>query len=290
MQSGSTPQTADYFSDLQLPSVGDMEIQLQQLVEQGVLTPEEAQAELVGRSESSNISTDPRFKQAQMDALAGLQDIGDGGLTAMDEADLNRIQNQENTAARGQREAILQNAQSRGLGGSGLELMSQMQNQQDSATRTAQRDMDVTAMSKQRALDALIRGGELGGQMQAQDFNQQAQVADANDAIAKFNAMNKQNINAANVNARNIAQESNLANKQRVADSNVDLKNQNQMHNKNLIQQNFDNEMKKRGGSAGIAQANAQAQGENSQRQADAFNQTVGMGVSAGSSLYGRRK
>lgn len=290
MQSGRTPQTRDYFADLDLPDVQDMELQLQQLVEQGVLTPEQAQAELVGRSEMDNISTDPRLKQAQMDALLGLQEISDGGgLTAMDRANLNRVQTEENTAARGQREAILQNAQARGMGGSGLELLSNLQNSQDAATRASQRDMDITGMAQERALEALMQGGQLGGQMQAQDFNQQAQIAGANDAISKFNAQNKQQVGMANVLANNQAQEANLANKQRVADQNVGTQNQQQQYNKGLIQQNYDNEIKKRSGQAGIAQANAAAQGQNSQNRANATNQLIGAGIGAGASIYGAR-
>lgn len=289
MQSGSTPQVDDYFSDLELPDVADMELQLQKLVEQGVLSPEEAQAELVGRSEMGNIRTDPRFKDAQLGALSSLEEIGQGGMTLQDKADMSRIQSEEDTAARGKREAILNNAQARGIGGSGLELMSQMQNQQDSATRKSQRDMDVAAMSKQRALEALIKGGELGGQMQAQDFNQQAQAAGANDAIAKFNAQNKQNVNLTNVATRNAAQEANLNNKQNIANQNVGLANQQQQHNKGLIQQNYENELKKRGGRAGIAQGNAQAAGNDSQNRANANNQLIGGLIGAGASIYGAK-
>lgn len=292
MQAGKTPKTEDYFKGLSAPNIADMEIQLQQLVEQGVLTPEEANAELSGRSEMDNISTDPRLKQAQMDALLGLQDISDGGLTAMDEANLGRIRNEENTAARGQREAILQNAASRGLGGSGLELMSQMQNQQDSATRTSQRDMDVAGMAQQRALDALIKGGQLGGQMQAQDFSQQAQSAQANDAISKFNAQNKQQVGMANVLARNQAQESNLANRQNIANQNVALQNQQQEYNKNLIQKNYDNEIKKRNGQAGIGTQNAANAGTDNQNRANANNQLIGglLGVGTSAALARGKK
>lgn len=291
MQSGKTPQTADYFKELELPSVGDLELQLQQLVQQGVLTPEEAQAEFMGRSEMDGVSIDPAYKKAQMDALLGLQDISDGGLTAMDEVNLNKIRNEELTAARGQREAILQNAAQRGISGSGLELMSQMQNQQDAATRSSQRDMEVAATAQERALQALIQGGQLGGQMQAQDFNQQAQKAQANDAISQFNTQNKQAVNMANVNARNQAQAQNLAMKQDVANQNVATQNQQQQYNKQLLQQNYENELKKRQGQAGIAQGNAQAAGQNSQNTANANNQLIGGLIGAGTAgLLAKKK
>lgn len=285
MKSAKTPQISDPYAGLKLPEVKDMEVQLEQLVQQGVLSPEDAEAAMAESSQMNGISTDPRLKQAQMDALLGLQDVSEGGLTDSDEAGLNKIRNQELTTAKGARDAIIQGAQSRGLGGSGLELMAQMQNQQDSATRTSQRDMDIAGQASDRALQALIEGGNLGGKIQAQDFDQQAQVAGANDAIAKFNAANKQNVNLANTQARNTAQATNLGMKQSIADQNVNTRNTQQTTNKNLIQQNFDNEIKKRGGSANVAQANQAAAGANSQSSANANNQLVGGLLGAGSAV-----
>lgn len=291
MQSGSTPQTSDYFSSLELPNISDMEIELQRLVQQGVITPEEAQAELVGRSEMNDITLDPTLKKAQMDALAGLQEISDsGGLTASDRADFARIENEENAAARGGREAIIQNAQSRGLGGSGFELMSNLQNEQDAVTRKSQRDLDVAGIAKDRALQALMQAGELGGKIESADFARKADIAGANDAIAKFNAQNKQTVGMANVQAKNNAQMQNLAEKQRVADSNAALQAEQEKYNKNLIQQNYENELKKRSGRAGIAQSNAENAGKDSQNRADANNQLIGGLIGAGASVYGSKK
>lgn len=290
MQSGSTPQTQDYFAGLELPSTNDMEIQLQQLVQQGVMSPEEAQTVMLESSDMNNVSTDPRLKENQMDALLGLQEISDsGGMTSMDKANLNKIATDESTRSRGAREAILQNAQARGMGGSGLEMMSQMQNEQDSATRQSQRDMDVAGMAQDRALQALIQGGNMSGQMQGQEFNQKAQVAGANDAISRFNTQNKQQQINQNVGARNDAQAANLNAKQGIANANVAQNNQQQQYNKNLLQQNYDNQLKKRSGQSGVAQANAQAQGQNSQNQANANNQMIGALIGAGASAFGAK-
>ena len=291
MQSGSTPQIDDYFNDLQAPNPGDMAVQLEELVQQGTLSPEQAQAIMVERSAMNDVSTDPALKQAQMDALSGLQDISSsGGMTAMDRANLAKIEAEENAAARGQREAILSNAQARGMGGSGLELMSQMKNQQDSATRKSQRDMDVAAQAQQRALEALMQGGQMAGNMQGQDFNQKAQVAGANDAIAQFNAQNQQQVGLVNTAARNDASASNLAAKQTLADQNTQLRNSQQQYNKNLLQQNFDNQIKKRSGQSNTAAQNADAAGQDSQNRANATNQTIGMGLTAGSMFMGKGK
>jgi hypothetical protein len=291
MQAGSTPQVHDNFEGQELPNIADSELQLQQLVQQGVLTPEEAQAIKMDSSAFNNIQTDPNLDKNQMDALLGLSEIADsGGMTTMDKANLSRIANEEASRERGSREAILQNAQQRGLAGSGLELMSQMQNQQDAASRTAQRDLDVAGMAQQRALEALIQESQMAGNIQNQKFNQQAQIASANDAISKFNAQNSQNQINRNVDARNDAQTANLAAKQEIANANVGLNNQQQQYNKELLQRDFDNRMKRAQGSTGVAQTNSQAAGSDSQNRANANNQMMGALIGAGASAYGAKK
>ena len=71
-QAGSTPEIQDYYSDLQTPNVGDMTLQLEELVQQGSLSPEQAQTILLQRSEMNDVSADPAARQAQMEALAKL--------------------------------------------------------------------------------------------------------------------------------------------------------------------------------------------------------------------------
>lgn len=252
------------FDELQLPDIADMQIQLEQLIQQGILTPEAAQAIMQEQTELGNISTDPSLRNAQIEALNSLQDISSsGGLTAMDRAQLGQLQTELSNQERGSREAIMQNAQARGVGGSGLELAQQLMNQQGSAQRASQQGMDIAAQAQARALEAIQQAGQLGGNIRSQDFDEQARIAQAQDAINQFNAANKQNTNMANVNARNQAQQYNLDQRQNIANQNVGLRNQQQMHNKNLLQQDFENRYKKAGGQAQQTQANNQANQQN---------------------------
>ncbi len=256
---GASQASVDALNSLQTPDVTKMQLQLETLVQQGQITPEEAELYLQQESAMNDIELDPALKQAQMDALSSLQDISSsGGMTAMDKALLGQIQTQEQTASRGAREAIIQNAQARGLGGSGIELMQQMQNQQDSATRQSQRDLDVAGMAQSRALEALQAAGNLGGQIGQQQFGQQAQVASANDAISRFNTQNSQDVSNLNTANRNATQAANLAEKQRIADANAATRNQQQEYNKQLAQQDFENRYKKAGGVANAYQAQTQ--------------------------------
>ena len=272
----------DALRSLQTPDISQMQIELEMLVQQGVLTPEEAQVQLQEASLASGIQTDPALLQAQQDALASLQEIGQNGMTQMDRAKLAQIQREEQTAGRGAREAILADAQAKGMGGSGLNLMAQLKNQQDQATRQSIRDTDVAGMAQERALQALQGAGSLGGQMQQTSFNQQFQKAGAQDAINQFNTQNMNQFNQANVKARNDAQATNLQNKQRIADSNVGTKNTQQQYNKQLAQQDFENRYKKAGGTASAYQNLA---GQYNANAAQNMN-LVGSGMQAGASAF----
>lgn len=243
----------DTMGSVNLPDIDAMKVNLEKYVEQGVITPEMANTILQEQTAMAGVSTDPRLKNAQMAALGSLQDVANQkGMTVADKAAVNQITSEENANERGQREAILQNAQQRGVGGSGLELASQLANQQGSATRASQRGFDVAANAQQRALEAMVQAGNMGGNIRNQDFSEQSAIAQAKDAISRFNAANQNTTQAANVAAKNQAQYANLTNKQNTANANVDLSNKQQVYNKSLAQQQFENEMAKKKAIAGI--------------------------------------
>lgn len=277
IQSGRTPNIADLYADLQTPNTQDLRLQLEEMVLQGTLSPEQAQTIMLDPSAMGSITLDPALKKAQMDALLGLQYISEsGGMTSMDRANMSRISNEEDTKARGAREAIMQNMQARGMGGSGMEILAQLQNAQESASRRSARDTEVAGMAQQRALEALMQGGNMAGNIRNQDFSEQAQKAQAADAISRFNAQNRQAQENLNVGARNDAREKNLNAAQTLSNTNTGIRNQQQQYNKELIQRKFDNEMKKRGAQTDVATKNSQISGQNSQNQANANNQMLG--------------
>jgi len=267
---------------LQTPDVEAMRVSLQRQVQQGLISPEDAEAVIVQQTEMANVSTDPRLRQAQMAALGGLQETVDTqGMSAADRYAMQQIQDQSAQQERGQRASILQNAQQRGVAGSGLELASQMQNQQESASRAANQGFAVAAQAQQAKLQALNQLGTLGGNIQGQDFSQQAQIAAAKDAISKFNATNQQNQMNLNVGARNEAQLANLQNKQNIANANVDIANTQESVNKGLTQQDFENQYKKAGGVATAFQNQAEMQNKQAIEKRKSTDQLIGTGVSA---------
>lgn len=283
MQSGSTPQVSNQYANIAVPTTQDLSYQIQQLVEQGVITPEDAKAALADPTTAlSTIQTDPSLETAQNSALDSLKQIGeDGGLTDSDKSNLNQIAVQEATQAKGARDAVTQNAAARGLGGSGLDLMAQLQADQSSASDKSARDLSVAGTAQQRALQALQDEGNLATTVQSNQFNQAATKAAAQDAISKFNATNQQATNLTNTQAANAAQAANLANKQNIANTNAGIQTQQNAQKGQVAQQIFNDNVTKAGGAQSAANFNAQAQGQNSQNSANAANQTIGLGVAA---------
>ena len=185
----STPQEYDY--------LGDLEVATQ------------------GNSALEGLEADPRFSAAELKSLEMLEQMSDEGLTATDRADLAKIQGGANRNLRGQMGAIKQNMQSRGISGSGLDLMSQQNAAQSAAERQAYSDLEVAAQGQSRRERATMDLGALGSKLSQQDYNREAQKAMAQDAISRFNT---QNTNRAN--------EVDQTTQQGIANKNVGLTNQ----------------------------------------------------------------
>lgn len=264
-------QALDQFKNIAPPDPEQMKIQLQQMVQQGTITPEQAQSFTVNNNAYNDINVNPAYRNAQEGALGGYQQIANqGGMTAEDTAQLRDIQNQAQTAERGSREAITQNMAERGLGGSGVDLASKLANEQGSASRQSQADLDVAAQAQQRKMSALGNIANLGGQMQSQAYGEQANKAGAANQIANFNAANQTNVGLQNTAANNTAQYSNLANKQNIANTNVNTANQQEQYNKQLPQLNYQNQMGKATAMQG-GYNNLSNIAQNNQNKKDAF-------------------
>lgn len=275
------------FEQIKTPSIADMQYQLTELVNQGVLTPEQAKAMLVESSAYDDVSVDPSYRGAQEQALRKFLDISEaGGLDAQARARLAEVENRELSTERGQREAILQNMAQRGIGGSGFELAANLQAQQEGASRRSMQDVNVAAEAERRALEALTQGASLGGQMQGQAFGEQSQIAAAKDAMAKFNAANRQQTELTNVGARNEAAARNLGEQQRISDVNIMGRNDQAKYNAGLAQQQYENKLKRAAGMSGQLQAMAQQSAEQNKRAQDYQTGVIGTGAQLMADYY----
>lgn len=162
-------------------------------------------AELMGPSAMENVRADPRTEAAQMAALEHLQRVGSSnGLTAQDQAKMLEAQDQVSAQERGQRGALQQSFAARGQGGGMAELAAQLSNQQGAANRLNRAGTDIAGEASKRALESMMESGNLGTRIRGQDFGEKAQRAQATDAINRFNASTRNDVNQFNSNmARN---------------------------------------------------------------------------------------
>jgi len=241
----------DAFNAIKTPALSDLQVQLAKYVSAGQLTPDQAEAQLLQSNAFNDIVTDPALAGAQKQALSALQQVGtEGGLTAIDKARLQDITNEQNQVARGRNEAIMQQAQQRGMGGSDINTINQLMSEQAAADRASQQGTDVAAEAQARALQALIQAGQTAGDIRAQDYGEQANKAGAQNAIDLFNKQTLNQTNLYNVDAANKAQAANLANEQSIMNANTGTTNAEKMANANAYQQQFSNEMSKATGKA----------------------------------------
>jgi hypothetical protein len=142
-------------------------------------------------SEWDNIQSDPNLKAKQMSQLSALDEIQkSGGMTAGDRANWNKLQMDVNSADAGRRGAIQQGMAMRGMASSGNSLLAQLQGAQDATNTQSQASGQVAGMAQQRALDAMMRSGQLAGDIRGQDFSENAARATAKDSISRFNTTN----------------------------------------------------------------------------------------------------
>jgi hypothetical protein len=276
-QAGLLQKGADRIEGVNVPSIDEQLLALERLKLSGQLTPEQEQIINQKASELQKIKTDPALRDAQYAALNKLQQIGnEGGLTVTDRAQLEDIKNASNQQEQSNRNAILQNAAQRGMSGSGLQIAAELAGQQGAATRASQAGFQVGAQAQQRALQALMAAGQQGQAMQSADFNQQSQIAQASDAINRFNAANQQSVGQRNTDRANTAQQYNL-NRQDLQDTtNNEIANKQQIANKGLYQTNYNNQLDKAKGAASAYTGQGQAAVSAGQQQANMWSNIGG--------------
>jgi hypothetical protein len=223
------------------------------------MDPRLEQAVQQAQSKMSQISVNPALQSAQMNALSSLQnEAANGGHTLAQDAYVNQNQAQVNAENAGRQGAIEQQFAERGMGQpSGLMLSAEEQNNQNMTGQENQASMTAAAQAQQNALNALQSAGTQAGQMQAQQFGQAAQVAQAQDAINQFNTQLAAGTQARNVEAENQAQAYNVQEAQNIANENTGLANSQQVYNKQLLEQQYQNELQQAGGAASAYEGEA---------------------------------
>jgi hypothetical protein len=220
-----------------LEAIGIPTIEAQKIALEAPELVGQLEAEALGSSRFEEISMDPRLQAAQMAALEDITGIAEaGGLDAQ-----SRLNLEEGLArASGAEQARLQQLIEDPTLGQGQRLALQAQAVQGSGQSARDVALQSAAQAQQARMAALGQQANLASGMQQQQLGLAGQKASAADAIAQFNTQQRMGV-----------QSQNLANRQRIAEAGAATRNQQEMYNKGLIQQKFQNEMAKATGVTG---------------------------------------
>jgi hypothetical protein len=256
---------------------------VEELVQQGQLTPEMQEAFQLPPSEVAKIQEDNSLRQKQTQALELIGQRAQGGLSASDRASYNELRNAVARDQQAKQAQILQQMQARGMGGSGAELAAQLAQSQSSAQDASEQADRLAAQASQNAINAAALLGTQAGALRGQDFNVANTKASAMDEYNRFNTQNMQNVANVNVGARNAAQQYNLGEKQRIADTNVGNRRSEDLRYQQALQNQFQNQWMKATGQNAITAA----QGQNQANQALSQGQIIaGVGKAADDTAY----
>lgn len=267
---------------VQIPDIEKQKIVLAKLTQQGIITPVQEQEILQQSSAFEQLKEDAGLREAQTDSLGALRKIAQKGLTPEDKAELNQVRAQLARDAQARDQSVIQNMQQRGVAGGGSELAQRLLASQSQADRAASEGDRISAMAFRNKLDAIRQSGALAGDVRSSDYRASSDKASAADRIAAFNTQNRIGTQQRNVAGQNEANLYNLREKQRIADQNIDLTNRQEVHNKGLYQQRFENEMRR-------AQAIANAASGVAQQYNNQANATAAMwaGIGGGAGQMG---
>src|SRR6185437_3271553 len=262
--------------------------ELQQYVQQGVLSPQQYQALLADPQVYSKVIQATQDNSGTAAQKAALQQLGGivkaGGSTPINQANLVNNINTTNQAMQGARGAIMQNAHERGVAGNGLEFMDQLANEQGNAQTANTNAVNAASNNAQLALQALSQQGTLGGTLQGQ-ANQSAQAqAQAAQQIAQYNSQLQSQANQYNAQTANQAQAANLQEKQSVADQNTTNANARTQYNAQVPQTVFNDQLNQANDEATQYANQANLAEKQAQQDAAFTGSLIGAGATMGGS------
>jgi hypothetical protein len=257
------------------------EIFLKEFKSAGVLTPELEREVDKGVSKVAQIKEDPRFKKAQMEALAGIQQRGRTGFTAEERAQLSQERAAAERSAEAKRQQILSGLRARGALDSGAGIAAQLQSADELAAQQQAAAERGSAAASQRALQSIIQGGEFAGRIRGQEFDVSRAKAGAEDEFQRFNIQNRMAQEQRRVAQENAARQYNLAQQQQLMNMNIQQQNAELLRQRQAQQQMYQNQM-----NLAAARSNAYTgQAQQLQQQAAQTQQgwaNIGQGIGQG--------
>lgn len=285
-------QIQDDIDNIQDPQL--QEIIYQKYKEAGYITPEMEKEIQLGTSRMETVKIDPKLREAQMQALAKLQQVGTEGLTSEDRLAMDELNREVAQQENARQQSILQGMQQRGMGGAGAELAAQLSSSQSAAQSQQRASQQIAAEANKRALEAIMKSGQLGSDIRTQEFSEQEAESKAADAIAKANVEHSRDIQQRNISSRNSAQEANLNRAQEIADANVAMENKQRAERERIALLKYNQALEKQRAKSGAQQNMASYFGDQAGREekygAGLASSIGGLASNVGKSIFGTKE
>lgn len=188
--------------------------------------------EVMGPSAMEEISLDPQLRQNQMDVLAELQDLSQTGMGIQDRVALDEALQAAAGQDQSRQRAIESQMAQQGLSDSGVNLAARLNSAQQANQMANQNARALAGQSQNARMAALNSLASQSGQLEQLDWGRGAQKASAADAIQQ-----------SNVALRNQANQFNLQNKQALENQRAANTNTQEIQNKGLLQQDYQNRL-----------------------------------------------
>lgn len=273
------------YSNVKEPTQQELSLpELQMYVEQGVITPAQAQAYLQDRNAFAEQNIPQTGTAAMVEALNQLSGIADAGPegSAQHRSQVANTISQMNQAVAGQRGAIEQEMAAKGTPSRMIQAALSNQYAGQDAQQAYLNSLQSQASAEQMALQALAGKGNLGQALQGQQNTQANTVAQAQNAMQQFNAANQQQSSQLNAQLRQQAEVANKANAQNVSNQNTQTQNARTAYNTGQRQTVFDNAMRKASGMAGVYGEQAKNYTDQGEKSAGTASAMIGTAAKLG--------
>jgi hypothetical protein len=269
---------------VQTPTIQGLTLpQLQQYAVAMNMTPAQMQAFLQQNNALAQENVGQQGTAAQQAALSQLANVANAGAagTPTEQAQVSQIMQDTARNLAGQRGAIEQSAQARGVPPGLLQAALSSQNAGQDIQGANQAALQAQSQAYQQALQAMTGQANVGQALQGQQNTQANTIAQAQNAMQQFNAANQQNAAAQNAQMQQAANATNTGLANQVGQQNTGLANQRTMYNAALPETVFNNQMQKATGVAGQENQLANTYTGQGQQQAGFLSGLIGAGATA---------
>jgi hypothetical protein len=264
-------QALAQYQNLQAPTTQQLQvgnIPLQSV--QGAINPEQVQGVTENPVAVSQVALNPASTQAQTNAIGGEQEIANsGGLDAAAQLGIQQATQASNNALSGNLGAIMQNAQSQGNAGSGAVLAERLSAAQGAANNLQNQDLQAAAEAENNREAALANMGNLGANLTGQNLQASTTNAGQLNQVQAQNTATKAAAENTNVGNNLAAQGTNLNVAQGVNASNAAAGQNQAYYNAQAPQTQFNDQLAKAQGAAGVGAQQAGAANQAATNQAN---------------------